>query len=57
MLDSILRRPMTIEDFGQSLNIPEKEIEKHIKNLVEQGKIVKEVFGDKEFYKSTGKQL
>jgi len=57
MFDAILRRPMTIEDFVQSLNIQKKDIEKHIKNLVGHGKIIKEVFGDKEFYKSTGKQL
>ncbi len=57
MLDALQRRPMTAEDFGQALNISDKEIEKYLKNLLDDGKIIKEVFGDKEFYKFIGKQL
>lgn len=50
ILDTIARRPCTIEDLELGLNLPKEEIEKAIRKLLEEGKIRKELIKKKNFY-------
>jgi wyosine [tRNA(Phe)-imidazoG37] synthetase (radical SAM superfamily) len=50
ILTILKRRPLSLTDLSNGMGIPQNELDRHIKPLVEQGKIQARVFGDLVYY-------
>jgi wyosine [tRNA(Phe)-imidazoG37] synthetase (radical SAM superfamily) len=50
ILKILKRRPLSLSDLSKGMGIPQNELDKHIKPLVEEGKIRSRLFGDSVYY-------
>jgi wyosine [tRNA(Phe)-imidazoG37] synthetase (radical SAM superfamily) len=50
ILKILKRRPLSLSDLSKGMGIPQNELDRHIKPLVEEGKIQSRLFGDSVYY-------
>lgn len=50
ILKILRRRPLSLSDLSKGMGIPQNELDKYIKPLIQEGKIQTRVFGDSVFY-------
>jgi wyosine [tRNA(Phe)-imidazoG37] synthetase (radical SAM superfamily) len=53
ILKILKRRPLSLSDLSKGMGIPQNELDRHIKPLVEGGKIRSRLFGDSIYYEIT----
>jgi DNA-binding IclR family transcriptional regulator len=50
ILKILRRRPLSLSDLSKGMGIPQSELDKYIKPLVQEGKIQVRFFGDSIYY-------